>query len=54
MKTIDIYSFYGVESDSSSVLVGKEKDRYLEHHGIKGRKWGVQNGPPYPLDQKNA
>ena len=25
-------------------------DDHLEHHGIKGQKWGVQNGPPYPLD----
>ena len=26
----------------------------LEHHGIDGQKWGVRNGPPYPLDrQKN-
>ena len=24
----------------------------LTHHGIKGQKWGVQNGPPYPLDRK--
>lgn len=23
---------------------------YLFHHGILGQKWGVQNGPPYPLD----
>lgn len=23
----------------------------LKHHGIKGQKWGVQNGPPYPLDE---
>lgn len=22
----------------------------LEHHGIKGQKWGVTHGPPYPLD----
>ena len=22
----------------------------LYHHGIPGQKWGVQNGPPYPLD----
>lgn len=21
----------------------------LAHHGIKGQKWGVRNGPPYPL-----
>lgn len=20
------------------------------HHGIRGQKWGVRNGPPYPLD----
>ena len=25
---------------------------YLAHHGIKGQKWGVKNGPPYPLDAK--
>lgn len=23
--------------------------KYLEHHGIKGQRWGVENGPPYPL-----
>lgn len=23
---------------------------YISHHGIEGQKWGVQNGPPYPLD----
>ena len=22
---------------------------YLAHHGIQGQKWGVRNGPPYPL-----
>lgn len=22
---------------------------YLQHHGIKGMKWGDRNGPPYPL-----
>ena len=21
----------------------------LFHHGVKGQKWGVKNGPPYPL-----
>lgn len=24
-------------------------ERYLFHHGIRGQKWGVRNGPPYPL-----
>ena len=23
---------------------------YLSHHGVKGQKWGVENGPPYPLN----
>ena len=23
----------------------------LYHHGIEGQKWGVRNGPPYPLDR---
>lgn len=27
----------------------KRSDDYLEHHGIKGQKWGKKNGPPYPL-----
>lgn len=22
---------------------------YLAHHGIQGQKWGVRNGPPYPI-----
>lgn len=25
----------------------------LYHHGIKGQKWGVKNGPPYPIDKDN-
>lgn len=24
-------------------------DKGLQHHGIKGQKWGVRNGPPYPI-----
>ena len=27
------------------------RDLYLAHYGIKGQKWGVRNGPPYPLDR---
>lgn len=22
---------------------------YLCHHGVKGMKWGIKNGPPYPI-----
>ena len=25
----------------------------LYHHGIKGQKWGVRKGPPYPLDAED-
>ena len=25
----------------------------LQHHGISGQKWGVKNGPPYPIAPKN-
>lgn len=24
---------------------------YLVHHGIEGQKWGIRNGPPYPLNE---
>lgn len=27
-------------------------ESFLSHHGIRGQKWGVKNGPPYPLDQE--
>lgn len=26
----------------------------LMHHGIKGQRWGVENGPPYPLDKEES
>ena len=33
----------------SNVNYDKLYSDWLEHHGVKGQKWGVQNGPPYPL-----
>lgn len=29
-------------------------DNTFEHHGILGQKWGVKNGPPYPLDENSG
>lgn len=33
------------------VLVVTPSDNALFHHGVDGMKWGVRNGPPYPLDK---
>lgn len=35
------------------MLDGIDKSGELWHHGVKGQKWGVRNGPPYPLDEKS-
>ena len=32
----------------------KAKPTQLAHHGIKGQKWGVKNGPPYPLKDRRS
>lgn len=27
----------------------EDSSEAIEHHGVKGQKWGIKNGPPYPL-----
>lgn len=34
-------------------VISNGSESYLSHHGIKGQKWGVRNGPPYPLQVKS-
>ncbi len=31
--------------------IREKLDEELFHHGVKGQKWGVRNGPPYPIDR---
>lgn len=33
-------------------MANRYNPEYLEHHGILGMKWGVENGPPYPLNRE--
>lgn len=40
-----------IVEDILGELRRKLEDDVLVHHGIKGQKWGVRNGPPYPLDR---
>lgn len=40
-------------------ILGKMRDKLdednIQHSGVKGMKWGVKNGPPYPINRlKNA
>lgn len=35
-------------------LRGRLGYNVIAHHGIKGQKWGVRNGPPYPLDESSG
>ena len=35
----------------STLYYETQRGSTLCHHGIKGQKWGVQNGPPYPLQE---
>lgn len=32
-------------------LRGRLGYNVIAHHGVKGQKWGIRNGPPYPLEK---
>lgn len=32
----------------------KTYSEHLAHFGIRGMKWGVKNGPPYPLSSEQT
>lgn len=38
------------EEDVEEVPFSEDMEHFA-HHGIKGQKWGVKNGPPYPINQ---
>lgn len=41
-------------ANSGPVIVKKTVDKaIIAHNGIKGQKWGVRNGPPYPLKKSD-
>ena len=35
-------------------LRGRLGYNVLAHHGIKGQKWGIRNGPPYPIEKSEV
>lgn len=46
-KTLEI--FY----QSQEIKMNENSGDLLQHHGVEGMSWGVQNGPPYPLSGAN-
>lgn len=41
-----------VEDILAKMKTTLEQDLFmLQHHGVKGMKWGIKNGPPYPIDK---
>lgn len=42
------------EEDFVAMVENIDDDNFLEHYGVPDQRWGVRNGPPYPLkrDQK--
>ena len=48
------FNFIDAFIDGSSDENVEALSEILEHHGIDGQKWGVRNGPPYPLERKKT
>ena len=46
LQTKEIIKLYEYNYNNLSL------DDAIKHFGIKGQKWGIQNGPPYPLSSK--
>lgn len=46
MRDLDYYIVIGYKVINKLLSLNE-----LHHHGIKGQKWGVKNGPPYPLSK---
>lgn len=49
-KTVEHSDFF--QGPGIGWAIRKKTNNELTHHGISGQRWGVRNGPPYPLDQK--
>ena len=50
-ETVAGHDIYDIESQYTRFWIEQKMDQLnLEHSGIKGQKWGIRNGPPYPLD----
>lgn len=45
---LDLFDYYSLSPDMQDGY-DTFNELVLEHHGIMGMKWGVKNGPPYPL-----
>ena len=43
-----------VKNHFSAIMNRELFSREIYHHGVKGQKWGVRNGPPYPLDRSGG
>lgn len=38
----------------TTIISTGSPEEILKHYGIDGQKWGVRNGPPYPLSRKKT